>query len=312
MFNGEIKDEFNSLIELTDYLRDEMDCIMYLSKKRWGDNTVCPHCGCEKVYSFSDGIRYKCSHCRKQFTVKVGTIFEGSKVSLRKWFIAIYLITSHKKGISSYQLAKDIDVTQKTAWFMLHRIRYALSQADLDIELENDVEIDETYVGGKNKNRHWNKKVKHSQGRSTEDKTPVFGMIERNGKVIAMVVPDVKGKTLKDIIRRMVKDTARIISDEYIGYSGLEKIFRQHVYVQHGAGQYVIGDIYTNTIEGFWSIAKRAIIGIYHCLSPKHLQRYFDEFTFRYNTRKMKEGERVNKMLSLCYVRMTYQNLVYG
>jgi Transposase and inactivated derivatives len=302
--------EFNSLIELVEYFKDEQTCIDYLACKRWDDKPCCPHCGCEKVYCFSDGQRYKCSKCRKQFTVRIGTIFEYSKISLKKWFIAIYLITSHKKGISSHQLARDLKVTQKTAWFILHRIRYALGQCDLDIQLDNDVEVDETYVGGKNKNRHWDKKVKNSQGRSCKDKTPVFGMVERGGMVVARVVPNVKGSTLKNIIKDTVKETARLMTDEYVGYIGLEKMY-DHYVVNHGRGQYVDGDSYTNTMEGFWSLLKRGVIGIYHSLSRKHLQRYCDEFVFRYNTRKLKEGERMNKMLSLCQVRLTYKKLIY-
>lgn len=306
----QIQDEFNSLFELVNYFKDEKTCIDYLSLKRWEGKPCCPHCECEKVYTFSDEKRYKCSKCRKQFTVRIGTIFEDSKLSLKKWYIAIYLITSHKKGISSHQLARDLNVTQKTAWFILHRIRYALGQCDLDIQLDNDVELDESYIGGKNKNRHWDKKVKNSQGRSIVDKTPVFGMLERGGKVIAKVVPDVKGSTLKKIIKDTIKNTARLMTDEYLGYSGLDRIY-QHLIVIHGAKQYVNGEAYTNTLEGFWGLLKRGIIGIYHSLSRKHLQKYVDEFVFRYNYRKLKEGERVNKMLSLCCTRMTYKNLIY-
>ncbi|WP_165045873.1 IS1595 family transposase [Dysgonomonas sp. ZJ709] len=304
------KDEFNSLIELVEYFKEEKTCIQYLAAKRWGEKPCCPHCGGEKVYCFSDGKRYKCASCRKQFSVRAGTIFEDSNISLKKWFIAIYLITSHKKGISSYQLARDLQITQKSAWFLLHRIRYALGQCDLDIQLDNEVELDETYVGGKNKNRHWNKKIKHSQGRSIVDKVPVFGMVERGGKLIARVVTDVKGETLKDIIKQTIKETATLMTDEYLGYKGLEKMYKHYV-VNHGAKQYVNGDAYTNTMEGFWSLLKRGIIGIYHSMTRKHLQKYVDEFVFRYNTRKLKEGERLNKMLSLCCTRLTYKNLIY-
>ncbi len=304
------KNEFESLIELVEYFKDEDTCIEYLASKRWEGKPCCPHCGCEKVYCFSDKKRYKCSSCRKQFTVRVGTIFEDSKISLKKWFIAIYLITSHKKGISSHQLARDLKVTQKSSWFLLHRIRYALGQCELEVELDNTVEVDETYVGGKNKNRHWDKKVRNARGRSTKDKTPVFGMVERGGQVVAMVVPDVKGKTLKEIIKQHIKETATLMTDEYVGYAGLEKIYN-HCIVSHGAGQYVDGDAYTNTMEGFWSLLKRSVVGIYHSLTRKHLQKYVDECVFRYNTRKLKEGERMNKMLSLCCTRLTYKNLIY-
>jgi len=309
MESSEVRDKFDSLIEFSDYFKDEQTCIDYFAKKRWGDSPYCPHCGCKKIYCFSDKRRYKCSECRKQFTAKTGSLFEGTKLSLRKWFMAIYLITSHKKGISSYQLAKDLKVTQKTAWFILHRIRYGMSKG-FGIRLEGDVEVDETYVGGKNKNRHWNKKVKNSQGRSIIDKTPVFGMLQRGGNVITKVIPDVRGETLQNIIKQYIKKNSRILSDEYLGYRGLEKLY-EHRIVNHGAKQYVNGDIYTNTIEGFWSILKRGILGIYHQVSRKHLQKYTDEFSFRYNVKKLSEGQKVNKMLSLCCVRLKYKNLVY-
>jgi len=307
----EIKEDFTNLLELVEYFDNEQKCIDYFANKKWGNSPVCPHCGCKKVYSFKDGKRYKCASCRKQFTVRIGTIFEDSKVSLKKWFMAMYLLASHKKGISSHQLARDIGVTQRTAWFMLHRIRYAFEQCNIDVELEGDVELDETYVGGKNKNRHFDKKVKHSQGRSIKDKVPVFGMIERGGIVIATVVPDVKMDTLHKIIKEKIKDTARLMTDEYLGYNGLDKIFT-HLKVNHGANQYVIGEAYTNTIEGFWSHLKRMVMGVYHSISRKHLQRYVDEECFRFNTRKMKDAERMNNLLSLCCVRLTYNKLVYG
>ena len=303
------QDEFNSLFELIEYFKDEQTCINYLADKRWEGKSCCPHCECAKVYCFSDGKRYKCSSCKKQFSVRIGTIFEDSNISLKKWFIAIYLITSHKKGISSYQLAKDLKVTQKTAWFMLHRIRYALGQCNLDTELDGEVEIDETFVGGKNKNRHWDKKVKQSQGRSFKDKTPVFGMLQRGGIVVAKVVPDTKAKTLRPHIDRYIQKGSTIYTDEWY-YGNLHENY-QHHQVFHAAKIYARGEVHTNTIEGFWGILKRGLIGIYNHVSRKHLQKYVDEFCWRFNTRKLKEGERMNKMLSLCCTRLTYKKLIY-
>jgi transposase-like protein len=190
------------------------------------------------------------------------------------------LITSHKKGISSIQLSKDVGVTQKTAWFMLQRIRFAVRTKSFSKPLENTVEVDETYIGGKNKNRHSNKKVANSQGRSTKSKTAVFGLVERNGRVVAMKVNNTSGHTLKPLINAHVTPDTNLMSDEWKAYTGLSKMYN-HKFVKHGDGEYVNGDIHTNTIEGFWSLLKRGIIGIYHNVSSKHLDKYLDEFEYR-------------------------------
>jgi transposase-like protein len=229
---------------------------------------------------------------------------------LQKWFLAIWLVTSHKKGISSLQLGRDLDITQKSAWFMLQRIRKCFG-IDNDVQLSNEVEVDETYVGGKNKNRHANKKFKNSQGRSAKDKTPVVGMVERGGKVTARTVENVKSVTLTAEIIRNVKESATLYSDEWLGYKGVSRIY-DHSIVKHNQGQYVNGRVHTNTIEGFWSLLKRGIFGIYHFTSKKHLQMYVDEFVFRYNTRKHTENERFNLLLCNIENRITYKELING
>lgn len=305
-----LKEEFSNLYELTDYFRTEEICMEYLSKMVWEEEVTCPFCDCKKVYHFSDGIRHKCSKCRKQFTARSNSVFGRSKVPLRKWFIALYLTSSHKKGISSHQLAKDIGVTQKTALSMLKRIRMIYSKINEDLELEGVVELDETFVGGKNKNRHYDKKVPYSQGRSFKDKTPVFGMLQRGGMVIAKVVPDTKAKTLRPFIDKYISEGSTIYTDEW-NYGNIEEKYH-HRNVNHGAHIYGMGDIHTNTIEGFWSHLKRGIIGIYHNVSRKYLQLYVDEFSFRYNTREMTEIERMNKLLSLCKIREDNKNPHYG
>jgi transposase-like protein len=300
---------FNSLIDLIEYFDTEQKCIDYLTERRWLDNIECPHCKHEKVYKFSDKKRYKCASCREQFTVKTDSIFEDTKIALRKWFIAIYLVTSHKKGISSHQLAKDIKVTQKTAWFMLHRIRFGLGQDNLDL-LEGEVEIDETYVGGKNKNRHESKKISNAQGRSVKDKTPVLGMVERQGILKAVKVINTQSTTLQPIILNNVCTQAKIMTDEWWGYAKLNRVFN-HAIINHGQKEFVRNDVHTNTIEGFWSLFKRSIIGIYHSASDKHIQKYIDEAVFRYNTRKMREDERVSLTLSCTGgKRLTYNTLI--
>lgn len=246
----------------------------------------------------------------KYFNVKTATLFDNTKIELQKWFVAIYLITGHSKGISSIQLSKDLDVTQKTAWFMAQRIRNCFGILN-DGELENEVEIDETYVGGKNKNRHANKKIKGSQGRSHKDKSPVLGMIERGGDLISKKVKDVKGDTLTPEVIKAVKESAKVYTDEWLGYNGLLRIYDQS-FVKHNQGEYVNGRIHTNTIEGFWSLIKRGIFGIYHFTSKKHLQKYVDEFVFRYNFRGGNTQMKFNELLSNTGHRLTYKELING
>lgn len=300
--------EFNSIIEIFKTFPTEQACIEHLEQMRWNGNVVSPFDEKSKVYKCTKN-RYWCNNSRRYFNAKTNTIFENTKISLVKWFVAIYLSTTHKKGISSLQLAKDIGVTQKTAWFMLQRIRTCYPQPEEEPQLEGTVELDETFVGGKNKNRHWNKKVPKCQGRSYKDKTPVFGMLQRKGIVIAKVVPDTKVKSLKPLINKHIKIGSTIYTDEW-NYGNLNKNYN-HDFIRHYKKQYACGDVYTNSIEGFWSILKRGYIGIYHYISRKHLQLYVNEYTFRYNTRDNSISQRFN--LLLCNTgnkRLKYKDLV--
>ena len=301
--------EYKSILELLKAFPNEQACIDYLEELRWNGDVISPFDSTSKVYKCK-GNKYFCNSTGKYFNVKTKTIFENTKIELQKWFLSIYIVTSHKKGISSLQLSKDIDVTQKTAWFMLQRIRNCFGISDND-QLDNDVEIDETFVGGKNKNRHTDKKVENSQGRSFKDKTPVLGMIERKGKLIAKVIPDTKGETLTPEIIKTVKQSASVITDEWLGYNSLKRIY-DHSFVKHNEGEYVNGKIYTNTIEGFWSLLKRGIIGIYHFTTRKHLQKYVDEFVFRYNLRECTQQMRVETLFRNMENRITYKELIYG
>jgi len=305
-----MKSQFNSLIQLLDFFKDEETCKVYLGQQRWGDTPACPHCGCTKAYVTNRG--FKCSEktCYKKFTVTTGTIFENTKIKLRTWFAAMYLVTAHKKGISSLQLSRDLQITQKTAWFVLHRIREMLREKAPQM-LEGTVEADETYVGGKNKNRHASKKVENSQGRSAKDKTPVVGLLQRDGKVVTHVVKDTDSKTLHPIMVKQVLSNSTLITDAYRSYNGLGK-FYNHITIKHTEGNYItVGDKHTNNIEGFWSLLKRGIIGIYHNVSPKHLQKYCDEFGYRYNNREIKDCVRfADAVKKIGNARITYKALI--
>lgn len=302
--------KFNNLIQVMQYFSDEKVCLQHLREMRWKEGVYCPHCGNTKVYTFTDGKYYKCAGCRKKFTDKVGSIFEDSKVPLQKWFVAVYLISSHKKGISSLQLGKDLGVTQKTAWFILHRLRHASNTKAFNAPLKNTVEADETYVGGKEKNKHKSKRVEGTQGRSTLTKTPVLAIVERKGIVKATVATNVDSREIGKFITNNVVLGSNLMTDEYRIYQSVKWLYK-HNFVKHGAGEYVVNDCHTNTIEGFFSLLKRGIIGIYHFVSPKHLGNYLNEFTFRYNSKDFTEETRFNLLISSCYAkRLTYKNLI--
>lgn len=301
-----INKDFKSIVELLKAFPDEQTCINHLEELRWNGNVVSPFDETSKVYKCA-GNKYRCKNTGKYFNVRTATLFDNTKVPLQTWFLAIYLITGHKKGISSLQLSRDLHVTQKTAWFMLQRIGNCFG-IENNNDLNNDVEADETFIGGKNKNRHSDKKVEASQGRSTKDKTPVFGMIEREGKLNAVVVKDTKSDSLHPEIIKSVKESATIYTDEWLGYRGLKRIYN-HAFVKHNEGEYVNGRIHTNSIENFWSLLKRGIIGIYHFTSKKHLQKYVDEFVFRFNSRNQKDYARFNLLLANSNNRLTYKKL---
>lgn len=231
---------FKNLTQLFDYFKDEKTCRDYLEKQLWTGTPACPHCGSVKVYRTNRGFKCGEKECRKKFSVTVGTVFENSKIPLRTWFAAMYLIASHKKGISSLQLHRDLGVTQKTAWFILHRIRETLRDKHSPL-LTDVVEVDETFVGGKNKNRHADKKVPDSQGRSVADKTPVVGVMQRGGKIRTQVVADTKAESLHPFIVNSVKAGSIVITDEWRSYQGLDGF--SHVIINHNDGEYVRGAI---------------------------------------------------------------------
>jgi transposase-like protein len=299
--------EFASLYELFEAIPDEQAAIDHFRAIRWRSGKWCPYCGSVRVYDFSDKRTHKCADCRQRFSIKVGTIFEDTKIPLRKWLAAIWLVTSHRKGIASTQLARDISVTQKTAWFMLHRLRHAARTRSFNRPLTGEVEIDEVFIGGKAVNRHASKHVKGRGPR--HGKTVVMGLLERGGELRAGVIPDVTLQTLDPIVRSQVAEDAKVYTDEHISYRAMH-LGERHVAVAHLHGEYVRGDAHTNSIEGAWSLLKRQIYGIHHWVSAKHLAQYVNEVVWRYNRREVAEGRRVTEFLTRVDGRLTYKMLI--
>lgn len=291
------------LLDFSAAFPDEQSCIAYFEKVRWGDKVVSPFDKNSKVYKRKDGM-YRCKNTGKNFDVKTGTVFANTKLPLRYWFYAMFLFISHKRAVSSCQLARDLGVTQKTAWNMLNKLREYMD-CENGHQLEGEVEIDETFVGGKNKNRHKDKKVEKCQGRSFKDKVPVFGMIQRDGKLVAKTVSDTKAKTLEPLIKKHIKKGSIVFTDGW-EYGNMKADYTQ-MSVDHGAGFYgttivdmdtgEVTKVNTNSIENAWTHLKRTIFGTYYHISRKHMQKYVDEFTFRFNTRKSSDIERFDLLL---------------
>ncbi len=304
---------FKSILEASEYFHSEEVCREHLERIRWNGNPVCPYCASTaKPYRLKNGKTFRCSDkdCRADFSATVGTIFENSKLPLRKWFLAIHIATAHKKGISSLQLHRDLGITQKTAWFVLHRIREMLTDAQPEL-LKGTIQIDESYVGPDLKNKHKSEraKLKSKPGRGASKKTMVFGILN-DGKVHNQVVLDTKTTTLIPIMESKVEKGSTIVTDGYHIYKRLAANYN-HVVVDHTRDVYVVNGFHTNSIEGYWSQLKRGIYGIYHQVSPKHLHRYCDEFAYRYNTRKTSDSDRFNKSIEKANgKRLTYKRLI--
>jgi transposase-like protein len=277
----------------------------FLETIRWPNGAICPHCGSVEAYKLTakEGSKtpvrkgvYKCKACRKQFTVTVGTIFEDSRIPLNKWLYAIFMMCSSKKGVSAHQLHRTLGITYKSAWFMCHRIRYAMSQSPLAEKLSGIVEVDETYVGGKprkeNKPQGSEKEVKkNKRGRGT-DKTPVVVVVERDGKSRAKKMEKITAKNLREHVEEHVSGETRIMTDGFSSYKGIGKNFQSHETVDHGAGELARGDVNTNTAESWFALLKRGVIGTFHHVSDQHLDRYIDEFVFRWDSRKETDFQR--------------------
>jgi transposase-like protein len=293
---------------------DEKAAVEFMEKQRWGSHPACPRCGSMNVYQMRDSktgerqadYRWRCreKHSLQQFTVRTGTVFEDSRAGLRHWCFAFWRASTSKKGVSALEIHRQTGLSYKSALFMLHRIRFAMADSVVG-PLGGEVEVDETYVGGKPRYKGVSKR-----GRGTK-KRCVLAMVERGGRVKTRPIANVTGKTLKAAIREDVHPDSRIITDENSAYTGIGAEFAGgHQTVCHSAREYVRGDVHSNTIEGFFSIVKRGINGIYHAVSKEHLHRYMAEFEFRYNNRNLEDGERTTAAIQAAEgKRLTYRTL---
>lgn len=290
-----------NLADLAAHYSNEDAARALLEETRWGKdcaNACCPHCGGMNPYRLTakegsarpvrKGV-WKCRACRKQFTVTVGTIFEASHIPLRKWWLAIHLLASSKKGISAHQLHRNLGISYQSAWFMAHRLRYAMMQGPMLELMKGIVEIDETYVGARRK-----RGTKRGRPAADSHKTPVVALVERGtGRVRAFTMPRVTAENLSKEIDRNIKPNATMMTDEFSAYKNVAEFSsRKHMTVNHSKDEYVRGNAHTNTVEGFFSLLKRGINGVYHHVGRGHLNRYCDEFAFRYENRKVSDGER--------------------
>lgn len=306
-----------TLIGIVEYFADPQVCIDFVAFLRWQDGEpVCPHCKNVGAYYLASRKIYKCKDCRKQFSVKAGTIFEESAVPLNKWLAAIWQMANCKNGISSYELGKAIGVTQRTAWFMNHRIRTAMTVGSIE-KLSGTVEMDEAFIGGDAKNMHRAKRIRFISPRNTRNrvkthKTAVFGMVERGGKVRAKVIKkshNLQTGDVMPIIEEHVDATAEVFTDKSSIYQNLWEKY-VHDTVNHSY-EYVRDNVHTNSIENFWSLLKRSIRGTYISVSPVHLQKYVEEQMFRYNERKGTDQQRFVAMIELISgKRLTWTELV--
>jgi transposase-like protein len=308
-----------NLKQLFAKFKDEDACRQFLIQQRWNGNPVCPHCNHTKVYNIENGKRFKCanSKCYKKFSVTVGTVFEASNIPLSTWFPAMYIIAAHKKGISSIQLAKDLGVTQKTAWFMMHRIRESLKDNHPDL-LTGFVEIDETYLSRKFASEYVGLTPEQVEGMRGEfspkkyNKGAAMALQQREGKIIVKAFDDKKSaEAAKEMVTQYVSKDATLYTDESMIYRKSLKDYTRET-VNHSKEEWVRGNVHINNVESFWSVMKRGIYGIYHQVSHKHLQAYCDEFSYRFNSRKLNDGERFELTLKSIEGRLTYKQLVYG
>src|SRR5580658_3063528 len=300
--------EKSGLMEAIECFSDPMFCLDTVSKAKWPSGPVCPQCESKRLSFLKSRLMWTCLSCRKQFSVKVGTIFEDSAVPLNKWLTAMWLVGNCKNGISSYEIARDLQVTQRTAWFMIHRIRYAMHTGSIN-KMSGTVEADETFVGGAARFMHKHKRDEKIHGRGPMGKEIVFGLLERNtGKVRVHHVETRRKGELTNLVRKNVRKGSKVMTDELLSYDGLDNEYA-HKVINH-AESYVDGNVHTNRMENFWSLFKRSIKGTYVSVEPFHLFRYLDEQSFRYNERELTDQERFQKVLgSVAGKRLMWKTL---
>ncbi|MGD0167014.1 MAG: IS1595 family transposase [Gaiellaceae bacterium] len=297
-------DKPKNLIEAIRYFSDRDICVEYVSKLRWPNGAVCPRCGGTEHSYLSTRRLWKCKSCKRQFSVKVGTIFEDSPLGLDKWLPAIWLAANSKNGISSHELGRSLGITQKSAWFMLHRIRLAMQTGSF-LKLSGEVEVDETYIGGKARNMHKRDRARKITGTGGTDKAAVLGMIERGGAVRVEVIPNIRRETIQGRVRKSIKPGAAVYTDALHSYNGLSDTY-SHEIVDH-AEEYVNGRVHTNGMENFWSLLKRGLNGTYISVEAFHLFRYLDERAFTFNLRELNDSGRFDAVLGrVAGRRLTY------
>ena len=298
----------SGLLEAIRYFSDPLVCLETAAKAKWVNGPECPRCQGKKLSFIKTRLMWTCLACRKQFSVKVGTIFEDSAIGLDKWLTAMWLVGNCKNGISSYEVARDIKVTQRTAWFMLHRIRYAMHTGSIN-KMSGTVEADETFIGGAARFMHKHKREEKIHGRGPMGKAIVFGLLDREtGKVRTTVVDSRRKKNLQAEIRSNVAEGAALYTDALKSYDGLDSEY-VHKVIDH-AEAYVDGVVHTNRLENFWSLLKRSIKGTYVSVEPFHLFRYLDEQSFRFNERHDTDATRFHKVLgSVAGKRLTWNTL---
>lgn len=292
------------------YFSDATNCFEYLKARRWPDGVItCPTCGRKDVSFLAVQRKWQCksAHPRRQFSIKIGTIFEDSPLGLDKWLTAVWMVTSCKNGVSSYEIHRAIGVTQKTAWFMEHRIRLAMQTGSFAKKLGGEVEVDETYIGGLARNMHRSERARKIHGTGGAGKVAVMGLLERHGEVRTHVISDASRDTLHGHINSHVAKGSDVFSDGWPAYEGLDEY--THAVINH-AEKYVEGNIHTNGIENFWSLLKRTLRGTYVSVEPFHLFRYLDEQAYRFNNRKGTDGDRFFKVTGqVAGKRLTYKEL---